>query len=94
MSRPVVSFGTIAAAEADIERVATEIRRAVAEIDRDIVPLMSGLNHDEIERLQAARGRRDAAAADLCTVLAKLGTALAAARDAGLPQAYARPGWS
>lgn len=94
MSRSAVSFAVIAAAEADIARVAGEIRRRLAELDRDLAGVTECLTVDEIERIQAARTRRDAAMADLAAVFEQLGTAMGAARDAGLPTAYARPGWS
>lgn len=94
MNRPAVSFAAISAAEADIERVATEIQRRMDEMDRDIEPIVAGLPGSESDRVRAARMRRDAAVADLFAVLEQLGTALGAARDAGLPSAYVRPGWS
>jgi uncharacterized protein YukE len=94
MSRPAVSFAAMSAAEADIERVATEIRRRVAELDEELTPVLPDLSVEEVERVQSARSRRDAAVADLCAVLGQIGTALGAARDAGLPSAYVRPQWS
>jgi hypothetical protein len=90
----MVSFAAISAAGAEIERVAEEIRLRMDEVDRDIEPLVAGLPAIESDRVRAARGRRDAAVADLFAVLEQLGTALGAARDAGLPSAYVRPGWS
>jgi hypothetical protein len=94
VNRSAVSFAAISAAEADIERVAAEIRRRMEEVDRDIEPIVSGLPATDSDRVSAARRRRDAAVADLFAVLEQLGTALGAARDAGLPSAYVRPGWS
>lgn len=94
MNRAAVSFAAISAAEADIERVAAQIRLRMAELDRDLAPVLDNLSADEAEQVRAASSRRDAAMADLNTVLEQIGTALSAARDAGLPSAYVRPRWS
>jgi 6 kDa early secretory antigenic target len=89
-----VSFAAISAAVADIEQVAQEVRQRMDEIDRDVDPVVASLPATDSSRVRAARRRRDAAIADLFNVLEQLGTALGAARDAGLPSAYVRPGWS
>jgi len=92
--RAAVSFAVISAAEADLERVAAEIRRRVADLDGPLAAVLADLPAADAQRVRAAGARRDAAVADLCTVLDQLGTALGAARDAGLPSTYTRPGWS
>lgn len=84
----------MSAAEAEIERAAAEIRNRVGVVDRDLEPILDDLPPEDLELVQAARRRRDAAVADLYAVLGQLGTALGAARDAGLPTAYVRPAWS
>jgi hypothetical protein len=94
VSRAAVSFAAISAAEADIERVATDIRRRIADLDRDLAVTVAGLPADDADRIRDARARRDAAVGDLCAVLDQIGTALRAARKAGQPSAYAQPGWS
>lgn len=94
MTRAAVSFATMSAAGADIDRVATELRRRVAEVDRDLAATLSALSPEEVDQIRAARTRRDAAVAALCEVLEQLYTALGAAREAGLPSAYARPSWT
>jgi hypothetical protein len=94
MSRPPISFAELSAAESDIERVCADVRRRIAELDAELAPVLAGLDADEVERSEAARGRRDTAVADLCTALGHIGTALAAARDAGRPSAYTPPAWS
>jgi len=94
VNRAAVSFAAMSAAEADVERVAAEIRRRVAEIDHDLAATLADLPSDDADRVQDARARRDAAVVDLCAVLDQIGTALRAARKAGQPAAYAQPGWS
>jgi hypothetical protein len=94
VTRAAVSFAAISAAEADIDRVAAGIRQRLADVDRELAPLLDGLSPEEAARVRAAHGRRDAAVADLYAVLEQLGTALGAARDAGLLTAYVRPVWS
>ncbi len=93
MSRTAVSFAAMSAAEADVERVAAEIQRRVADLDRDLAETVAALPAGDAEQIQAARARRDVAVADLCAVLEQIGTALRAARLAGQPSAYAQPGW-
>lgn len=81
MSEIKVTFGELAAAQQNVAGTAQRISGRLDELRRFVAPLAASWEGAAAADYQARQRQWDTAAADLATVLARIGTALGAAND-------------
>lgn len=81
MSEIKVTFGALEAARTDVATTATRISGQLEELKRFLAPMVAGWEGQAAAEYRATQRRWDTAAADLATVLARIGVALGTAND-------------
>lgn len=89
-----VSFASMATVRGELDRVGSEVRRRLADLDDVVGDALPTLGEDEAARYRAARERCEVASDDLCAVLDSIGVALCTARESGRAGIHAKPAWS